>query len=116
MHASALAELQDKIDGPMMFRLRNKSLGVQTHGGVLEFDGEERGVAYLPTWMLDVRDFLCFICFPSFWWALSRLSRVSSLPPSRAGWTQTLMIDNGGTIEFTLVKLPTVTFMKLQVL
>lgn len=42
---------QMNVQFPMMFKLRNITLGKVTHGGVLEFIADE-GLVYMPSWMM----------------------------------------------------------------
>ena len=40
------------IQFPMMFRISNKTTGMHTHCGVLEFIADE-GYCYIPYWMME---------------------------------------------------------------
>lgn len=58
MHSGMLRELADVMEEyassaqPLVFEVENKAAGTRTHVGVLEFSGEQPGVAYFPSWVI----------------------------------------------------------------
>lgn len=53
LYASYVSELSDMLasGSPLIFSLTNEAIGGKvTHVGVLEFSGDQHGVAYVPAW------------------------------------------------------------------